>query len=340
MLDLEVQRFMMDRGVQSLTGQSTLSEIEAVCVDLDVLFRSSPIDGLKYLIAMRILGTVSQFENFHSQSDESQLLSPLVRRMFSPINPLLLLTAISVSMIRKDDFCIFLNNYVKGLEIPNFEDNLLQINFARDNDQLQQILELEDKYRDALLKLGTKILINHGPLIERSGIPTMLDLYWACWLVVNPIFQNNPLPTRDSETSVLSGWWRGIAWGLEYNSAIHNAREHYEYGLNQINEEINQLLSQGVTLDNDRTQLKTLASQQKSLTLLVERARRFYYWAPHEIDAYSAETAFAILLRKMFPEEEVFSSIQNDKFSLPDEILNQVKGNQSEEQNYNDDTNI
>ncbi len=337
---------MLDLDVQSLTGQSTLPDIEAVCVDLDVLCRSSPTDGLKYLIAMRILGTGSQFKKFHSQSDESQLLSPLVKRMFSPINPLLLLTAISISVIRRDDFCTFLSKYAKGLEIPNFEDNLLQINFARDNDELQRILELEDEYRDALLKLGTKILIKHGRLIEGSGIPTMLDLYWACWLVVNPMFQNNPLPTRDSENSMFSGWRRGIAWGFEYNSAIHNAREHYEYRLNQTNEEINQLLSQKLALDTDRVQLKILASQQKSLTLLVERARRFYYWAPHEISAYSGQTAFAMELMKMYEEDSTkqetvsFMKQEHAKFFLPNEILEQLKLNHSEEENSNDDKNI
>ncbi|MGB0564242.1 MAG: hypothetical protein ACPGVO_20940 [Spirulinaceae cyanobacterium] len=313
---------MLDLDIPSLTRHTSIPAIEDIKVDFNTFWKFSPTDGLKYLVAMRILGTQSQIKKLREHAVGFQLIGPLTMRFFFPINPLLLLTAISLSKVRREDFCHFLNTYVRGVEVPNLEDSLLRIDSACNEDELQQVLNLEDEYLKALLHVASKIVIEHGSIIQGRGTPTMCDLYWACWLVSNPAYQyeSQAIPaekSKDSKDSSINGWSRGRAWGWKYNSDIHNAREYYEHSLNQIESDLNQVLSKKPILDSDRLHLKALLGKQKILTRLVERSRRFYYWAPHEIGSFSFEMLIA--------------GIGDRKFILPKEILNQLTLNISEE---------
>lgn len=324
---------LLDLDATSVSGFAGIPALDDVRIDLKRITDAAPIDALRYLIAVRFVAIGSQFDNFHKQNDGSKPMGPLVVRMYSPVNPLLLTTAISVCIVRGNDVHSFLSNYALGLEVPGLEEHLIQIDVINDNEELRRVLELEDSFYGALLELGTSILVRYGRLIRDRGIPTMLDLYWGCWLAMNPGVHDNEVPAESSKSGDsfwMNGWRRGIKWGIDYNSMIHNAREHYEYKLNEVNGSINAALANSAPSVDKRAKLQELTTEQQTLTLLVERARRLYYWAPHEISAYSAQTAYALemieRLRSDPKSQEIVEHMlaEHEKFLLPRHIIKQM----------------
>ncbi len=334
---------LLELDLESLTGHAPIPDLKALHIDMGRLSASAPRDNLLYLIAMRTLGTGSQFLNFHRTRSRGQLLSPLVQRMYYPINPLLLLTALSTSLVRNVDFQSFLQAYCNGLDIAEFESTLFQPGFARDEDGLTAILNSEDSHYRALLDLGASVLTTHGQLIGSDGTPTMLDLYWACWLLANPMYQTTPFAARQHTGDSTSGWDRAVQWGFEKNDDIHNTLRHYEYNLNLCNQELNQSLSAGASSSANDMRMQQLAARQYNATRLLERARRLYFWAPHEISAFSAQTQFAITLmesaNETLPLSEAEKEVlrkEHEQFMLPPDILKKIPTTPSPGDNHHD----
>jgi hypothetical protein len=231
---------------------------------------------------------------FKALREKAAAYFPLTVRMYCPIHPLLLISAISISRLKSQDFKSFLLLYSRGLDVNGLEESLLRLDLAvGDEGDIAQVLEIEGQYRAAMLEWAGELVVSQGRLIEQSGEPTIWDLYWACWVIANPIFRYDPLPARDAEGSIchnqLNGFSRGIRWGMQFNSEIHNAREHYEYSLKLINEQVNSLLDNPVQDEEKMRALKDVLARQQTAALLAARAFRIYEWGPDEINANSIE---------------------------------------------------
>lgn len=307
-------------------------------LDIAAIRQMSALDGLKLLSEQRRLGILHQFNLFH-RTNKGQLLSPLVARMYSPINPILLATAISISCVRSEDFHGCLEQYIVGLDITGFEDALLFLDSFEHNAELHEILSLEAKYVESAKTLGTELLIQKGRLINESFVPTMLDVYWGAWIAVNPIFVTSPLLSpmdENAEAERFSASYASIDWSIRFNDAIHNAREQHEYQLDSINRDFNTVLQENLSADQKRQRLESIAVRQRVATLLVERSRTLYYWAPHEIEAYSVQTQVATELTSVIENEpqrlgDLASEVDvgglkqmREKFLLPTEVLDQI----------------
>jgi hypothetical protein len=251
------------------------------------------VDALKHLILLRLHAIGRHFAEFRQSSDGSQRLAPVVVRMYAPVNPLLLVSALALARVEKGDRGSFLSSYAGGLDVPGLEA-LIALEERLPQPEMLECLEIEDRYLDALVDLGLEELKKHGRVLGEQGEPSLLDVYWACWMVANPIYARDDLPVQkqlvrhDDATEAerarqwMRGFPRGVWWGMEHNSAIHNARERCEFRLNEANAALSDALERGEQEDL----VASLARQQKTATMLVERARRLYYWAPHEIEAY------------------------------------------------------
>jgi len=251
-------------------------------VDPGILESASPADGLKRLLLLRLRAIGNHQPAVH-------------RRMYAPVSPLLLVSALALARAEKRDAHSYLSNYAGGLDVPGLEE-LIALHERLPDAEMLEVLKIEDAYLGALVDLGVEELRQHRRVLADDGEPTLLDLYWTCWMVANPVYRRDPLPVQrqlvrhpnatDEERSVqwTRGFPRGVWWGMEHNSAIHNAREECEFRLNEVNAALNDALRPG----GRRELVPALLVKQKVCTMLVERARRQYYWAPHEIEAYAA----------------------------------------------------
>ncbi|HEY0736731.1 MAG TPA: hypothetical protein VGD69_17565 [Herpetosiphonaceae bacterium] len=209
------------------------------------------------------------------------------------VNPILLSTAISISLVTGQDFKQFLKHYVETIKIPDFDETLIKIPDIFSDEQLKQILETEIKYIDAIIALGAEIFLlinnkyNPGSLTgittfysyfsgKKVELPTIYDIYWGSWLSVNPGYEGLGVATLEL----------GNEYGHEMNSTVHNAREYYEYTLNNLNKDINNILNQSSSTEKI-TMLTSVTKKQYNATLLNKRAYRLYVWLPHELDAHA-----------------------------------------------------
>jgi hypothetical protein len=321
-------------------------------VDLSLIRHAAPVEGLKYLILSRHNGIADQFglldEEVPPGEDWERRLLSLFKRMSVPINPLLLATAISISLIRNQDYQLFLWHYVGGLEIPNFEDTLLRFTDWRDEDELADILSLEAKYVEAFVTLGTEVLVAHGPLIAEIGglflegaMPTMWDVYCGAWVAANPVLLH-ALKNGNFE----GGWMEAMFYGLRINNSIHNNIEYYGYILNEVNLNVNNLLSRQSSGEEKNQALRDVLKRQTNRTILVERAHRLYQWAPHEIEAHAAGTLVGLCYFQITEQDS--SSPQTggneippdlEKYLLPEEVLERLR-NRRKERNHGEDHRI
>ena len=223
--------------------------------------------------------------------------------LFTAVHPLTLSMAISISIVRQEDHQsnfgeALLTSYITGLRVP-LEMNLIQWDGYANDRELSEILDLDDAYAEAFLILGASLLVVNRKLIpppplalsdntEGSRIPTpderakwlntvppsRLDILCGAWLAANPIFQLN----------VEYGWRRSTWLCKDLNSLVHNAIEHYDYLLDQANQQVNRQLAK----ENDDDMLKQAFARQRNAARQVKNARRFYDWDADEIWANEA----------------------------------------------------
>lgn len=261
---------------------------------------------LGILLSFQVLEDVQNEEHF---LDEMSLATTL-KRAFTPINPLLFATALSISNIRNEDFKLMIFKYSFGLDVPELEEALLRLEDFKDDNELEKILQLDDEYTKALIDLGQEAVVNDylGTIIPGldMNFPTMWNAYWGAWVAVNPIYQLNNMVDMAFELNspeiasaiigyhdaniMLGVWQYALDYSHKFNDAIHNAREYHEYNLNQANKEINKILQDNITADRKKELLAKATKKQKNITKLNQRAFRLYEWIPDEISAFAAET--------------------------------------------------
>lgn len=305
---------------------------------------TNPLEQLSTLIRLRKQGILSQLRKYQ-ESDviNHSLLISTVRRMLHPVNPLLLATALSISSVRDYDFNSFIEQYCAGLEVHNLEASLIKLNDFQDDDELNRILELEESYIEALITLGLEVVANRGD-ISPAGPgyvihePTMWNAFWGAWLSVNPIYQVDNLVDilveveSEQVFSAVLGfvqidiyplkvWGIVLQYSEEVNSSIHKAREYYEYHLNQVNAEINQILKQKMLPEEKREALVIKTKKQLNMTKLAKRAFRLYQWLPDEISAFAAETRHALRQAGQLGSETAKGKYA--EYELPPEIIEQ-----------------
>jgi hypothetical protein len=239
-------------------------------------------------------------------------------KQFLPINPLLLASAIATSLVRGTDYSSFLQRYALGDELHDLEKLYVlyegdDFNWI-DHKELLKVLPLESLFVEAMLELGVELLIERGSLLHRDNdglgdyYVSYFQAFWAAWLIVNPAFDASGFSEPNDARLTLG------SYGFHRNSAVHNVREFYETQEAFLDNRINEFLS-GNDLDKKSVLLDIYMEMKSNATALVERARRFYYWLPHEITAFSAELA------AMDPEQR--GSVY-PQFLLPDSIYRKV----------------
>lgn len=305
---------------------------------------SNPTDQFDALIRQRKQGILSQFKKYQESDIVRQsLLVSTVRRMLQPVNPLLLATALSISSVRDYDFNSFIEQYCAGLDVSDLEASLIKLDDFQDDDELSRILELEEVYIQSLIALGLQVVASGGEISPVGpgyviDEPTMWNAFWGAWLSINPIYQddnlldilieieseqvfNAVLEFVQIDTYPLRVWAIAMQYSEEVNSSIHNAREYYEYRLNQVNIEINQVLQRNSPLEEKKRLLTVLTKRQLNATRLSKRAFRLYQWIPDEISAFAAETRHALKQARQLRSETAKGKYA--EYELPSEIIEQ-----------------
>lgn len=211
------------------------------------------------------------------------------------VNPLLLASALSISVIKGDDYQSLLRDYMDGLS-PNFDKYLLKITEFESQQELERFLELETEYVQALHLLPLLLILPSTTTEFVNRFKTSPDLQWvkflmlsaitntqedgiffhpdpspflaecweklqiypypenwnfdkfdvlyAAWIMFNPIHLLNvgelSMPLLWSrEDNALS---RLGAYSLSDNSAVHNARNYYEYEFERLKGTANKVL--------------------------------------------------------------------------------------------------
>jgi hypothetical protein len=109
---------------------------------------------------------------------------------------------------------------------------------------------------------------------------TVWDTYAGAWIAANPV------------VSRIVANWDNIArgYGRRINNDVHNAREYYEYQVNEISRAINKLLVAQIPAKEKRKRLDNLTRKQANTARLLQRTQRLYYWNPEEIGAFREQT--------------------------------------------------
>ncbi len=259
-----------------------------------------------------------------ASQDASQKVRSAPDAWSSPVNPLLLASAISYSAIRKSDYKSFLTRYMAGDELPDIEEALLSAPGFAHEETLANFLDLETKYANGCRMFALlKLLSGYDPDVVRDNVepahdPTQfLETCWDrlasgdapsrwefdkydvlkfAWLLINPA-----LRTLDDPQKVRVSL---ITYGARHNSAIHNVRQQCERRLRELDSSMNTILS--ATIPKDETQRAILESRaaRENAVKLVRRARKLYEWNPAEIEAHKAQERIHMRVRGQ-PEESL-----------------------------------
>jgi len=245
-------------------------------------------------------------------------------RAYSPVNPLLLISAISISLTRKVDYKSFLLRYAEGLEVHGLEHAFIRLPLIlTEKDNIERIVESEDNYVEALGDWAKEFVDQKGRLLKRSGEITVWDNCWAVWHLVNPIFMFDPFPVQDAEENLrryfrtkwlrrmprkfrrllirlrlvqesdiegpppspwCNGWVRSIMWGHKFNDTILRAFDHYVGASKSL-----QSPETDPPKDDQNRPISTNEAplDPTILSVLAKRAFRLYQSTPHEIAAHS-----------------------------------------------------
>ena len=318
-------------------------------IDISKIKELSPLDVLKWIISHRKEAQLADFipasrkllpymDNNSETKKFSQLMNLVIntelKHIFFPVNPLILSMAICISIVKGRDFLNYLQSYVDGKRILNSDAKFINLEAIKNEEELNEILELNEEYVAAFESIGTELYIDNKPLIENgllvTLIPTVFHVYWGAWLAANPEFQ---LKARWVEL----GWAVGLYYSRCFNDLIHNSMEKYSFELNKTNKDINMLMANKMPQKDKKKALNELCLKQKNLTLLNRYTQRLYHWMPEEIAAHNTgiQSGYELIQKGEIFIDAIRAYIIEgyEKFLLPDEVivkLNSKKENKNE----------
>lgn len=269
------------RQHESFTSIATSIE-DDVEIILNLLKKAPPMVGLITLFKMReakISEKITFLSGLDVEARDKNFVNKLGLGLEIPVNPLLMATAISVAIVRGCDFLTFIQNYVEGVEIPDFEDTLIKLEDFQDQSELQEILEFESQYVDAFISIGQATNEDDPSLFVDNDYQTVWDDYEAAWVIANPM--GSQLPSWNT---------RWLNYGQRINNDVHNAKDYYNYQLADISKQINELLSKPLPSQQKKEELEQLGLKHSNTAKLITRLDRLYYWNPHEILAFREQT--------------------------------------------------
>lgn len=237
------------------------------------------------------------------------------------INPILFVSALSISLIERRDYKDILSDYTTNYSIKNEELELLDLRDIIENDNLLEILKLEKLLVSYLLSFGIFPLAQARQAQKEKSNPSLIDLYMQCWISINV----NYLGKYDFD------WKRAIHNSQYYSDVVHEERAKWEKKLNQINH----LLNKKIANKEYDMVFKKLLDEKQKFTLLVERYRTIYQWMPNELHAFFLENIFTQKFNNEFNKLQPKYIPTLNEFSFPENMLNQLNKIENDIRNKN-----
>jgi len=131
-----------------------MEEDQLDLLDINILEQKNPIAILHYVCQQRLRSIMSLRDAL--PFDTAKLYMQDTMREL--VNPLLLASAISMSIVKRCDFQFLLKEYLMGLN-PGFEEHLLRVPVLESEDQLTTFLEFETKFVQGLYLLSLLFML-------------------------------------------------------------------------------------------------------------------------------------------------------------------------------------
>lgn len=152
-----------------------------------VLEHVSPVSALYFLSRQRLLSLLEALDESGLKGDEDagKLVGYSAVKL---INPLLLASAVSISIVRKHDYQSLLTDYVRGLS-PDFDKYLLKVPEFASQKESERFLEIEEDYVQALHLLPLQLMLpNIATAFANLQIPkprpTIPTMQWLKFLLL------------------------------------------------------------------------------------------------------------------------------------------------------------
>ena len=245
-------------------------EKELSSFDFGAIRNGSPESVLSFFLEQRRVAIAEQL-NLTSENPNSSKIYLSNKDFFTPVNPLLIVTAICFSIIRNNDFKLILGRYTSGFAIPDLESELLKLPSFSNEEELKYFLNLEEEYIQAFCAISLKaIVVMQAQVLNLEEIKQTCsnllldkkfefnwdidkyDIFWQAWLIANGTYSIlQPLEDikcirqkiSDAKPELIKSINKTLFYyGAENNSAIHNVREFYEYQLNEAKKRFNRHL--------------------------------------------------------------------------------------------------
>ncbi|HWB06270.1 MAG TPA: hypothetical protein VG796_24820 [Verrucomicrobiales bacterium] len=314
------------------------STLDFLFEDMQDLRDRSPEEAWLHLLRLR---ASSYFQRRHGLDtdnfeniDREHLNDEAVAFAYSPVNPVLLASLLALATEADGDLKGMLRTYAGCSSRLILEEDLILLHDKCDEDQLGRVLDAEQIFLAALLNLAHRTCVARGFRLIRTVISqddddpdlrlyeatnvraTLWDLIWATWVISNPCIYD-PFAETDFTNEMLYKsnieFEGAVGLGFWSNSKIHNSATFYSNQLQGLSQQINDALR---SKQDRQTQLQ-LAQKHGAYALLVQRARRLYYWAPHEVSAYQGS--------EWHPNEDIAPSLfyvaRGKEWLLPTDLL-------------------
>lgn len=151
-------------------------------IDPMVLERVSPLSALYFLSRRRLLSLLGALDDagLNGDEDAGKLVS---YSAFKLINPLLLASAVSMSIVKKQDYQSLLTDYVCGFS-PDFDQYLLKVPEFVSQEELERFLVLEEEYVQALRLLPLQLMLLDLTTTFINDYQASIHMQWLKFLVL------------------------------------------------------------------------------------------------------------------------------------------------------------
>lgn len=201
--------------------------------------------------------------------------------IFRPINPYLIITAISISKVMKCDYRNFIKNYIFSFDEVFLLNDLIDSYEDFSIEDRVSILKSESECWELFKRRAQNILINNGKLINNQ-LPTRWHLEWLYWCIVNESFKTSNELYQKASMSLSS------MSGLIINTEVHNFRTRLESKEMELKTQLN------IAFENAEDDIEHILLELEFCELALERIVLIYENLPHEIWAYGS-TELAML---------------------------------------------
>jgi len=294
--------------------------------------QADPKSVLHSLRQERMKVSMKRLPSILSKLGEKVIVENLLTNLLlGPVNPLLLSSAVSISLVKGYDFQSFLENYISYQYMSDLETYLLRVPTFDTEEELGTFLSIEEKYIEAFRLLALERIIYDlvyapfkQPEIEDKGYRWLItqevlnecwelvkldnipynwvfdkfDVLWHTWIVANPIYSAiNP----ELSQSLL------LQYGEDKNVRIHETLKYYTYQSQEKITLLNSILKSNMLKEKKKAELTKAKQSQINAAKLERRARRFYEWNPHEIVASQTVPKVSKKLITMYPEHPDFA---------------------------------